>query len=74
MGFMSDMIRGLPLTQQSSTMFQAPPSMLSQVAGLGTAAIGASKLGMFAGGGAVEDVDYRDKPAGLADLAIYNMG
>ena len=69
MGFMSDMIRGLPLTQQSATMFQAPPSMISQAAGLGTAAIGASKLGMFAGGGSVND-----HPAGLADLAIYNMG
>ncbi len=69
MGFMSDMIRGLPLTQQASTMYQAPPSMLSQAAGLGTAAIGASKLGMFAGGGSVGD-----RPAGLAELAIYNMG
>jgi hypothetical protein len=67
MGFMSDMIRGLPLTQQSATMFQAPPSMVSQAAGLGTAALGASKL--FAGGGSVND-----QPAGLADLAIYNMG
>ena len=69
MGFMSDMIRGLPLTQQSQTMYQQPPSMISQAAGLGTAAIGASKLGMFAGGGSVND-----QPAGLADLAIYNMG
>ena len=69
MGFMSDMIRGLPLTQQSATMFQAPPSMLSQAAGLGTAAIGASKLGMFAGGGSVNE-----RPAGLAELAIHNMG
>jgi hypothetical protein len=69
MGFMSDMIRGLPMSQLSSTMYQTPPSMLSQVAGLGTAAIGASKLGMFAGGGAVNE-----RPAGLADLAIYNMG
>ena len=69
LGFMSDMIRGLPLAQQSSTMYQQPPSMLSQVAGLGTAAVGASKLGMFAEGGSVND-----RPAGLADLAIYNMG
>lgn len=74
MGFMSDMIRGLPLTQQSSSMYQAPPSMISQAAGLGTAALGASKAGLFAKGGNVEDVDYRDKPAGLADLAIYQMG
>ena len=74
MGFMSDMIRGLPLAQQSATMYQAPPSMVSQVAGLGTAALGAKAAGIFAKGGAVEDVEYRDKPAGLAELAVYNMG
>ena len=67
LGFMSDMLRGLPLTQQSSTIYSQAPSMVSQVAGLGTAALGASKL--FAKGGAVDDA-----PAGLADLAIYNMG
>jgi len=71
LGFMSDMLRGLPLTQQSSTIYQQAPSMLSQVAGAGLTAKG---LGMFARGGAVEDVEYRDKPAGLADLAIYRMG
>jgi len=66
MGFMSDMIRGLPLTQQSATMFQQPPSMLQQAAGLG---ITGKALGVFAEGGAVGD-----RPAGLADLAIYRMG
>jgi hypothetical protein len=65
MGFMSDMIRGLPLAQQSATMYAAPPSMLSQVAGAGIAAKG---LGAFAKGGAVND-----RPAGLAELAIHNM-
>lgn len=72
LGFMSDMLRGLPLTQQSANIYATPPSMLSQVAGLGVAGLGASKL--FADGGAVEDVDYREVPAGLAELAIYNMG
>ena len=67
LGFMSDMLRGLPLTQQSSTVYQAAPSMVSQAAGLGTAALGASKL--FARGGAVNS-----RPAGLAELAIHNMG
>lgn len=71
MGFMSDMIRGLPLAQQSATMYATPPSMLQQVAGAGLVAKG---LGAFAKGGAVEDVEYRERPAGLADLAIYNMG
>jgi hypothetical protein len=71
MGFMSDMIRGLPLTQQSQTMYTPPPSMLQQVAGAGLVGKG---LGVFKKGGAVEDVEYRDMPAGLADLAIYRMG
>lgn len=71
LGFMSDMLRGLPLTQQSGTVYSSPPSMLGQIAGAGLTAKG---LGMFAKGGAVEDVKYRDKPAGLADLAVYNMG
>jgi len=66
LGFMSDMLRGLPLTQQSGTVYSAPPSMLGQIAGAGIAAKG---LGMFAKGGAVDD-----RPAGLAELAIYNMG
>jgi hypothetical protein len=71
MGFMSDIIRGLPMSQQSATMYAQPPSMLTQVAGAGLVAKG---LGAFAKGGEVEDVEYRDKPAGLADLAVYNMG
>jgi hypothetical protein len=65
LGFMSDMIRGLPLTQQSQTMFQPAPSMTNQAVGLGTAALGLSKLGAFAAGGRVG--------SGLADLAIANM-
>jgi hypothetical protein len=66
MGFMSDMIRGLPLTQQSQTMYQQPPSMVQQAAGL---ALTGKAIGAFAKGGSVND-----RPAGLADLAIYNMG
>jgi len=67
MGFMSDILRGLPLTQQSSTMYQTPPSAVSQAIGLGGAALTGAK--MFAGGGAVDN-----RPSGLADLAIYQMG
>jgi hypothetical protein len=66
LGFMSDMLRGLPLTQQSGTIYSTPPSMLQQVAGAGLTAKG---LGVFAKGGAVDE-----QPAGLADLAVYNMG
>jgi len=66
MGFMSDMIRGLPMSQLSSTMYQQPPSMIQQVAGLG---ITGKALGAFAKGGSVNE-----RPAGLAELAIHNMG
>ena len=64
--FMSDILRGLPMQQSTGSVYQTPPSMVSQAAGLGVAALGASKL--FAGGGAV------NRPAGLAELAIHNMG
>lgn len=71
LGFMSDMLRGLPLTQQSSALYATPPSMVSQVAGLGGAALTGAKL-FGAKGGATKDLEER--PAGLADLAVYNMG
>ena len=71
MGFMSDILRGLPLTQQSASMYQTPPSMMSQAVGLGGAALTGAKL-FGAAGGATGDLESR--PAGLADLAIYQMG
>jgi len=71
LGFMSDMLRGLPLTQQSSTVYGQAPSAVSQVAGLGGAALTGAKL-FGAKGGATQDLESR--PAGLAELAVYNMG
>ena len=71
MGFMSDMLRGLPLTQQSSTIYQPAPSMVSQAAGLGTAALGAAKM-FGAEGGSTGDIQRRG--AGLADLAVFQIG
>ena len=68
MNFMSNLIRGLPMTQQAVSMYQAPPSTLSQVAGLGLTAAG---LGAFkAKGGAIKE----KKSHGLADLALAQMG
>jgi len=66
--FMSDILRGLPMAQSTGAVYQTPPSMMSQAAGLGVAGLGLSKLGAFAGGGMV------NRPAGLAELAIHNMG
>jgi len=66
MGFMSDILRGLPLTQQSATMYQTPPSLGSQLIGAGSVAAG---VALRAKGGSVGE-----QPAGLADLALSRMG
>jgi len=48
LGFMSDMIRGLPLGQQStSQMYEQGPGMTQTLAGLGGAAYGFGKSGLF---------------------------
>ena len=65
LSYMSDMLRGLPMSQSTQSMYQAPPSALTQVAGAGLTAKG---LGMFKEGGSV------GQPAGLADLALMRMG
>jgi len=82
-GFMSDILRGAPTTNAGSTMYnyQAPPSMLSQIGGLGATALGAfgsfggfggkangGMVGSYAKGGLV-----KSKPQGLVALAIHNM-
>lgn len=60
LSFMSDMLRGLPLSQYSQTMYQQPTSPLATAAGLGMTYMGGQKAGYFADGG-------------LTDLALYNM-
>ena len=66
---MNAMLRGLPLQTTSTQTYQATPSAVSQLAGLGTAAYGASKLA--AKGGSTKDIKKR--PAGLAELALHKM-
>lgn len=82
LGFMSDIIRGAPLSQLGSTIYSAQPSAVSQLAGLGATAYGASmraeggeiKEKRYAkGGSVVEDVAFRERPAGLAELAIHKL-
>ena len=70
LGFMSDMLRGLPLTQQSATIYQPGPSTSNQLLGAATSLGGAYLMGgrSYANGGAVNS-----RPAGLADLALSRM-
>ena len=72
LGFMSDMLRGLPLSQSSTQMY-SNPNFLTQAAGaVGTAYMG-NKIFNGASGGLPEDFERKERPAGLAELAIYNM-
>jgi hypothetical protein len=71
LAFMNSMLRGLPLQTQTTQSYQAAPSPLSQIAGLGTAAAGAYRLSGMKKGGKVAAKD--NTAAGLADLALMKM-
>lgn len=70
LAFMSDMLRGLPLSQSAQTMYQAPPSTLSQLGGLGLAAYGMTRPTGAKEGGHIKE---SDTPAGLSELLLYDM-
>jgi hypothetical protein len=53
---MSGLLRGLPLQSTTTQTYQAAPSSVSQLAGLGTAALGVSKLAGAKAGGSVKDI------------------
>ena len=81
LGFMANTASAAPTANLGSTMYQAAPSTLSQVGGLGAAALGAfgggfgtkssaggGMIGRYAKGGLV-----RSRPQGLVALAIHSM-
>jgi hypothetical protein len=65
-GFMSDILRGAPLTQTGSALYQAPPSTMQNITSLGLGAAGISKL--LAGGGVA-----MSNGGGLGALALNNL-
>ena len=80
-GFMANTASAAPTANLGSTMYQAPPSTLSQIGGLGASALGAfgasggfkaaasgGMVGRYAKGGLV-----RSRPQGLVALALHNM-
>lgn len=70
LSFMQNMLAGTPLASSTQNVY-SNPSMLSQVAGLGTAAAGMYGLAKAKGGKIKEKKDAR--PAGLAELALSKM-
>jgi len=71
---MNALTRGLPMQSATTQIYQAAPSVASQLAGLGTAAYGLSQLGgsttAKAQGGQIKE---KTRPAGLAELALSKM-
>ena len=68
--FMSNILRGLPMSNTTSNLYSAPPSVLSQVAGAGVAAAGLNKIASSQKGGAIRE----NKRGGLKCLALAKMG
>lgn len=70
---MSALTRGLPMQSGTTQMYQAAPSIGSQLAGLGTAAYGLSQLGTPAAKAKGGRIKEKKRPAGLAELALMKM-
>lgn len=60
LAFMSDILRGGPLSQTTYQQYQAPPSMFSQAAGLGLGAYGLNRM-------------FNAKDGGLMGLAMKKL-
>lgn len=60
LSYMSDMLRGLPLSQQTQQQYTAPASMLATAGGLGAMYLGAQKA-------------FGAKEGGLMGMALDNM-
>jgi hypothetical protein len=86
LAFMSDMLRGLPLSQSAQQVYTAPPNMGSQLGGLGMSALGIygasggfrAKGGMvgkgYAEGGLMAAKAYKDGGyASGGDIAMMNV-
>jgi len=68
LGFMSDIIRGVPLTQTGSSIYQAPPSTAQNITALGLGAAGISKIAGMANGGVA-----MSNGGGLGALALNSL-
>ena len=78
LSFLSDILRGVPMSQTSYQMYQAPPPLTSQVAQLGLGAYGVSQLGkggFFKEGGIVKGYAEGGVPeGGIAAAAPQPQG
>ena len=69
LGFMSNMLRGLPLQATTTQAYQATPAPLTQGLGVLAGAAGARQAGLFAEGGTIKDL----AAGGIAGYANKGM-
>ena len=73
LAFMSGLLRGLPLQTATTQQYQAAPSTVSQLAGLGMAGYGMNRMMGGKKGGQPKDFEKSKRKAGLAELALSKM-
>jgi hypothetical protein len=80
LNFMQNMIRGLPMTNQTAAVYQSPGSMLGQVAGLGIGAAAALKgsaeggtVSSYKNGGHVKGYSGEDDQSLVQDRQVQPM-
>jgi hypothetical protein len=74
LGTLNSMLRGLPMQQSSTQMYQAAPNQVSQLAGLGTAGLGAAAMynaAKGASGGSAKDI-AKYAPGGAIPMKSYS--
>ena len=67
LGFMSNILRGVPLSQASNAVYQAAPSSASQLAGIGTVGAGLYGLSGKKKGGSISE------GSGLTDIQLHRL-
>ena len=70
---MSALTRGMPMQNTSTSVYQAAPSIGSQLAGTALAGYGLSQMGTPAAKAKGGSVKEKKRPAGLAELALMKM-
>lgn len=71
LSFESNLLRGLPMTNTTSQTYTAPPSLLSQVAGVGLTAAGLGAFKTSKEGGQIKE--SKRKSNGIICLALQKM-
>jgi hypothetical protein len=69
LGMLNSMLRGLPMQQSSTQMYQAAPSQISQLAGLGTAGLGAAA--MYNAANKADGGVIKMAPGGIVPMKMY---